>query len=385
MKKKPEAGNNRRRVENHESRRAARGAGRTGSPVEHAGFTQLQRGLTGERSLIGESYMDNHAMLEAYLAYYWPVSRAQAAHAIGVGYGSGFAGSVRTVIDAGSGPGPVAAAFSDAGAEALCLLDQSRRALDIAFRELPRRCSRLASLSSFVMDISRPDPSVLPLWGKADCVCFGHSLNELFPDDPGRIEKRAALLETYSGGLAPGGKILVIEPALLSTSRDLLAVRNLLVARGWRVAAPCRGRETLPCPAFDAGANHTCHEEISWTLPAGVARLAGSLKLDKESLKMTWFLLVPPQGGDGSHAGEGSPGTVYRVVSDPMLNKSGRVRRLICGEAGRFPLSAEEGSGDARRSGFDLLKRGDFIEVDNPEKRENGWGVGHETRIRRIK
>jgi len=68
-----------------------------------------------------------------------------------------------------------------------------------------------------------------------------------------------------------------------------------------------------------------------------------------------------------------------------MLNKSGRVRRLLCGREGRFPLSAEDGSPDAARSGFDKLRRGDFIEVDNPEKRENGWGVGHETRVRRMK
>ena len=110
------------------------------------------------------------------------------------------------------------------------------------------------------------------------------------------------------------------------------------------------------------------------------------MKLDKESLKMAWFMLRPPSGDETSELGgsflrdEG----FFRVVSDPMLNKGGRVRRLVCGGAGRFPLSAPDGSPDAARSGFDALGRGDFIAVDDPEVRENGWGIGARTVIRQV-
>ena len=249
----------------------------------------------------------------------------------------------RRVIDVGSGPGPVAAAFIDNGAEEATLVDQSRRALDLALRELPQRCSP-ASLATVVADIASPDPSSIPLWGQADCVSFGHSINELWADFPDRAPRRAGLLERYAESLADGGFVLVIEPALLATSRDLLAVRDLLIERGWRVIAPCCGRSDLPCPALAAGDQQTCHDEIEWTPPPAVASLARSHGLDKESLKMTWFLFAPPKTAAAfPHDMPASRGT-YRVVSDPMLNKGGRVRRLVCGADGRFPPFCRAGA-----------------------------------------
>jgi hypothetical protein len=340
-------------------------------------------------------------MLRAYLDFYWPISFEQARRALAV---SAFLAGAKEaafpflrVIDVGSGPGPVAAAFVGAGAEDVVLIDQSARALDLARDTIPARCGRGGGsgnvrITTVVADISRPEPSSIPLWGRVDCVSFGHSLNEVAADRDDRVAVRTALLERYAEALAPGGVILVIEPALLSTSRDLIGVRNLLVDRGWRVIAPCSGRSFLPCPALAAGAAQTCHDEVSWKMPASVAALAQSMKLDKESLKMTWFMLRPPSRDETSALGESyAPGetpvrdeSLFRVVSDPMLNKGGRVRRLVCGASGRFPLSAPEGGADAARSGFDALARGDFIAVDDPERRENGWGIGARTVIRRM-
>ena len=365
-----------------------------------SGFGELQRGLTGERTLVGGSYMDNPSMLRAYLDYYWPISFEQTRHALAV---SAFlarhcagnnvderkhAFSFRRIIDVGSGPGPVAAALVGAGAEEANLLDQSERALSLAREVVPSRCGRKLAkdelvLSTIVMDISDPDSRAIPLWGKADCISFGHSLNEVASGKDNRIEQRVALIERYAAALVSGGCILIIEPALLSTSRDLLAVRNCLVEKGWRVAAPCPNRAALSCPALGAGPSQTCHDEIFWSMPPTVAALARSLKLDKESLKMTWFLLLPPLSGAGQSVKKNGEKIepLFRVVSDPMLNKGGRIRRLLCGGTGRFPLSASEGSPDAARCRFDTILRGDFIRVENPELRENGWGIAGDTRI----
>jgi SAM-dependent methyltransferase len=361
-----------------------------GERKETRGFRDLQRGLTGERSLIGGAYMDDPKLLRAYLDFYWPISFEQARRALAVsGFLLGRPLGVRAVIDAGSGPGPVAAAFAASGATALSLLDQSPRALELARETIPARSSPRAgeaprvgvsplSIETVAMDIAEPDPSRIPLWGAADCVSFGHSLNEVAFDRPDRVSIRARLLERYAAALAPGGSILAVEPALLSTSRDLIAVRNLLVSRGWRVVAPCVGRAALECPALAAGEGQTCHDAVRWDMPRSVESLARELKLDKESLKMTWFLLEPPSElTAGGSADEG----LFRVVSDPMLNKGGRVRRLLCGRAGRFPLSAPAGSADAARSGFDALERGDFVRVESPEPRENGWGIGAKTTV----
>ncbi len=368
---------------------------RSGSAPDR-GFRALQRGLTGDRSLIGVSYMDSPELLRAYLEFYWPISFEQTRRALAVSaLLSGVPARVSRVIDAGSGPGPVAAAFAAAGATALSLLDQSPRALELARETIPSRIERAdgrpaPAIETVVCDIANPDPARVPLWGTADIVSFGHSLNEVASGRDDRVAVRASLLERYATALAPGGSLLVIEPALLSTSRDLIALRNLLVSRGWRVLAPCVGRARLECPALAAGESQTCHDEVRWTMPASVERLAQSLALDKESLKMTWFLFAPPGRDAAPDAGEtfrdesSDDATVLRVVSEAMLNKAGRSRRLLCGERGRFPLSALAGSAAAKDSGFDALARGSFVRVRNPEARENGWGVGPETTIETI-
>ena len=348
------------------------------------GFRDLQRGLTGDRSLIGASYMDDPKLLRAYLDFYWPISFEQARRALAVSeFLLGRPLGARSVIDAGSGPGPVAAAFAASGATALTLLDQSARALELAREAVPARAvprgGTPPSIATVAMDIANPDPSRIPLWGAADCVSFGHSLNEVAFDRGDRVEVRARLLERYAAALAPGGAILAVEPALLATSRDLIAVRNLLVSRGWRALAPCVGRAALECPALAAGEGQTCHDAVRWEMPRSVESLARELGLDKESLKMTWFLLEPPRNLTGGAGDTSADEGLFRVVSDPMLNKGGRVRRLLCGRAGRFPLSAPAGSADGARSGFDALERGDFVRVESPEPRENGWGVGAKT------
>lgn len=353
------------------------------------GFRQLQRGLTGERTLIGASYMDDPSLLRAYLDFYWPISFEQARRALAVtALLAGKPLNAMRILDVGSGPGPVAAAFAAGGATELALLDQSERALELARSVIPTRTAERRAnananaelkISTVAMDIATPEPANIPLWGKADCVSFGHSLNEVAAGSADRVAIRARLLERYAEALAPGGTILVVEPALLSTSRDLIAVRNLLVAQGWLVLAPCVGRTTLDCPALAAGEGQTCHDEIHWKMPESVERLARENGLDKESLKMTWFLLAPPGSARPDPIERVLP--AYRVVSDPMLNKGGRIRRLLCGASGRFPLSAPSGGADAARSGFATLERGAFIQVNRPEARENGWGVGPETGI----
>ncbi len=384
-----------------------------------AGVAVLQTGLTGDRALAGASYMEKPELLRAYLEYYWPVSHAQALHALRVSIPSlastGF-DRFRTVIDAGSGPGPVAAAFASLGCESLVLVDSSRKALDLACSIISERSAvtdASPSISTVCMDIADPDPSKIPGWGQADCVSFGHSLNEIASGKPDRIEKRVSVLERWAGALSPAeipaaaeapaaaetpaapGFMLIIEPALLSTSRDLLEVRNILVSRGWRVLAPCIGRSGLPCPAFGAGPSHTCHTDVRWDMSESVARIAASLGISKDTLKMTWFLLQPPRSmpsaaGDRAAAVEtpAAPAVAdgpyaCRIVSEPMLNKSGRLRRLICGEKGRFPLSVASGSPECERTAFDFLVRGELVVLRECESRDSGWGIGSRTQLER--
>ncbi len=322
---------------------------------------RLQRGLTGERALVGSSYMDDPDALGAYLLYYWPVSYAQATRALNL---SGL--SAARALDLGSGPGPVAAAIADRLGASSVLVDSSEAALALAARLIPGAATLRADLES---------PEAVPGTGYG-LVSFGHSLNEIAAGREDRIERRRTVLDRAAAVLVPGGSILVMEPATLAASRDAISLRDSLVADGWRVLAPCP--HDRPCPALAAGPTHTCHDESTWDIPQLVSELARRAGLDRRLIKTSWFVLTPPAPSSAKE----TP-LRYRVVSEPMLNKAGRIRYLLCGPEGRFPFSARRDDPVASEAGFFSLERYDLIRVSRPEIRENGWGMASGTEIER--
>jgi SAM-dependent methyltransferase len=339
--------------------------------IEEAGaaLLALQRGLTGDRRLAGERYMERSDLLGAYLLYYWPVSYMQVSLALAESAG-GLGSPPRRVLDLGSGPGPASAALLDALLDAgmpppeeLFLADASRKALDLGSALLAKGRARPGRLSAVELDLEA-EPE-LP-GGAFDLILMGHCLNELWRGRPDAIDRRASLLRRASRSLAPGGLILLVEPALLLTSRELIALRDKLAAEGWEVAGPCPG--SYPCPALAAGAERSCHAESPWTPPETVASLAAEAGLDRSSVKWTHFLLRPEGAGEGVPAAR-------RVVSEPMLNKAGRLRYLLCGEGNLATISARADDPAARGAGFTALRRGDLIRAQGLEERPGG-GLG---------
>lgn len=350
------------------------------TPAEFARISdalfRLQRGLTGTRSLIGARYMEDPDILAAYLFFYWPVSYAQVQ---GVLAQTGL--KPARVLDMGSGPGPAAASLLDAGAESAVLVDSSSSALDLARRVLSLEKTQSEKLRYIVADLEGISPyEGAAEYGTFDCVVFGHSLNELWTGASDRASRVLALARGAAGCLSSEGFLMVVEPALLATSRDALALRDGLAAEGWSIFAPCPGRRRMACPALAAGPGHTCHDELRWETPSIVRLLARRTGLDKDSLKATWFLARPP-AAPASLPGSAYPEDAFRVVSDPLLNKAGRTRYLLCGRTGRFPFSAPAEAPRSGESGFLFLRRGDVIRVTDPEIRESGWGLTEGTRI----
>ncbi len=334
---------------------------------------RLQRGLTGDRGLAGTSYMEDKGLLGAYFLYYWPVSYLQVSLALAA-LGSP---SLRRVLDLGSGPGPASAACIDAGCEELVLADSSPRALELArsilsgpSQGLPGKAA--TKLGTRVLDLEAADP--LPD-GPFDAIVASHLLNELWKGREDRIEKRLALVEAAQTRLAPGGFLLLIEPSLLSTSRDLLSLRDRLTHAGSTILGPCLRQGG--CPALAAGPAHTCHAEAAWDPPEPVASLAIAAGLDRESVKMTWIAVSaagasPPEG---PFAAESAGAIEALVVSSPMLNKAGRIRFILCDRGGRYTFSARKDDAEAAAQGFFALRRHDMIAICGAEAR-NGADPG---------
>ncbi len=323
-----------------------------------AGIKRLSHGLTRERELAGAKYMDDPALLGAYLLFYWPVSYAQARSLL-----SELPAKPRALLDLGSGPGPVAFAGIDAGSRETIAADRSKPALELA-RSLAIEASE--SIGTREWNPDRPLPE-----GSFDVITMGHLLNELFQGDVG---KRAALLEKAAARLKPNGSLVVMEPALRDTSRALLQVRDAMVAKGYAVRAPCLFRG--PCPAL-VKPGDWCHAERAWTMPRLTEALARAAGLHKESLKMSYLVLAPK----GEAWAEPPAGRVFRIVSEPLEGK-GRHRYMGCGPEGRIGLALQDKHRSEGNARFFSLQRGEVIRVTgNADEKGDGAGFNEQTTV----
>lgn len=327
-----------------------------------AAVKTLSAGLTGKRQLVGKGYMDDPALLGAYLLFYWPVSYAQARFALGH-----LPSRPRSVLDLGSGPAPMSFAALDHGAGEVIAADRSEQALRLA--------AELAGEAGEPLALRKWDPlkgGNIPE-GSFDLVMMGHLLNELWVGDVDEAGKVTGLIEKVSGSLRKGGTLIVIEPALLLTSRRLLKIRDLLVSKGFPIVAPCLFK--AECPALKKEGN-TCHTDRSWEPPKMVKEIARGAGLHKDALKMS-FLILSPKGAKWPELPEGR---IFRIVSE-ILESNKRLRLVGCGPEGRIGLSIMEKDLTEDNKLFLRLKRGDVVSITGAEDRESGVALTANSRL----
>jgi hypothetical protein len=192
--------------------------------------------------------------------------------------------------------------------------------------------------------------------GHFELITAVHVLNELAL----ATADRAALVASWCAQLlTPDGTCLLVEPALRETSRALLEVRDVLVAQGLFVVAPCLWQG--PCPAL-ARPRDWCHD-------AAPSVAAGRSRVDFS------YLAVRPGGGPSRDS------SLYRVVSDPLPEK-GRLRLYGCGPAGRTPLVRLSRDRTPVNAAFEQAVRGEVIAVQGASPGGDGLRIGKDTAVR---
>lgn len=267
---------------------------------------------------------------------------------VGAGLGAMTWGVVRA-LEAAGGRGQVEALLVDADARALAAAEQiaagapPREGVTVA---LTTRTTRLGG-----------GPVRLP---QADLVLAGQVLSELDTAlDPAlRVDRHAALLsELLKSSVAPGGALVVVEPALRDRTRHLHAVRDRLVEAGVAVFAPCLHAHA--CPAL-ATEGDWCHEDVAVDLPAWLVPLARAAGLRWQGLTFSYLVL---RGGDRLVDRVRGGGLRLRVVSDVMHTK-GKTELFACTEAGRrVRMRRLERDERTVPTGWEELRRGDVVTV----------------------
>lgn len=228
-------------------------------------------------------------------------------------------------------------------------------ALCAAMRGLPDE------LVAIELEPGRSDLLRDPAPGKFDLVLMGFVLNELFLERPAeqRPALRAELLCRLANKLCEGGALIVLEPALRESARELMHTRDaLLSAPGApHIFAPCV--HTLACPML-ARERDWCHESLEYALPTELAQVAQEAGLRFEGLSYSALVLTTVARFGDVQSDETR--VRQRIVSDPLRSK-GKLELFGCSREGYQRLLRLDRERSAENAGFDQLRRGDIVEL----------------------
>lgn len=296
-------------------------------------------------------YLADPALLAAYGLFFFPQSWTRTGWAMAHASFRGWrpARPVPRVLDVGSGPGSCGLraarwlSAEGAGPGELHLLDRSPAALAAALEVAPAAAPGW-SVSTRTGDAREPAG-----WpeGDFDLILAGFVLNELGLDDQGA----EAWLEAAARRLAPGGLIILIEPALRLTAEPLRRLADRRAGRSPRRIGP--ETDDAPCPML--GGEHWDHEVRDWNAPESARFLNRRLHRDLGAVRFSQALFsdaaLPPL-----------PPEAARVVAEPQLLKG--LLRLVVSAGGKLRTVELATRGMGKREAKDLaagFARGDLV------------------------
>ncbi|MFA4876107.1 MAG: small ribosomal subunit Rsm22 family protein [Methanoregula sp.] len=197
-------------------------------------------------------YTKGYSVL-GYLAYHFPVYFMQTEYLLALLAQNGLLKKRMTILDAGTGPGVVPLAVADfysrldSATADVYSIERSEEHVE-AFLSLRESCvprgGKVSIKPPIRADLRTLDPGTLP--AQIDLAVFSNVLNEL-PD--ATLDTRAEIVARIAGRLAPGGIILIVEPA---DEENATRMRSLTVAlrdKGLFVTSPCAFIWGTPCTA----------------------------------------------------------------------------------------------------------------------------------------
>ncbi|MDO8461664.1 MAG: small ribosomal subunit Rsm22 family protein, partial [Deltaproteobacteria bacterium] len=232
-----------------------------------------------------------------------------------------------------------------------------------------------SQLKTRVIDFEREPVSRVLKGASFDLILMVNTLNEI------RFDKRVRLIEQLlRGSLTSGGKILIIEPALQKTTRELMELHDHLLERKLaKVLAPCLHQHS--CPMLREGQRDWCHTYLEWERPEMIAEFDHRIGIRKDYLKCSYLILEKKQENSLPEKLAGGPAP-WRAVSS-LMRSNGKNQLVLCGESGARDgrlLHTERLDSDRSRFNIplDQAKRGDIFLMEPIQK------ITKETLIRKL-
>jgi len=319
-------------------------------------------------------YTRSPELRRAYLRYYLPVNLPKIRVPLAEWLRPDprrFAARQLRCLDLGSGPGTALLGLCDFVRD--LPPDQRPRSLDLVALEQSYEslCDAQALLERFRARFPEPEIRFQPLrldlvgdrtelfplaaaQGAFDLVVAANVLCEVTRGSPrGSTQAEALVTAAAERLLATDGAILIVEPGLRETARELHRLRDRLLARtGLHVHSPCLHES--PCPALGTKRDW-CIADLPWEPPAIVRTIERRTGLRKGSLRFSYLVLsrVRPAVPQLSR---------WRVVSE-VLELKGERRVYLCADGRWIVLGQLKRDRAASGKVFSELRRGDLIEV----------------------
>ena len=390
------------------------------------GVAELSNIYTRQRQRITENLLKDPLLHKAYLAYFLPCNLFKVKMILKEIFAhprkSEFVGTNLRLLDLGCGPGTHVLGFLDFLAEERLGLDSvhcvavdslKRNLSDahslfqkyVSLRQGPNRvplCTLQTELAELTQPLQlRPDLSF-------DFIVLGNVLNELFLGEENRSQRRYEVISSIvTKWLAPCGFLILIEPALRETSRELLLLRDLLLERSdLKIYSPCV--HSLHCPAVASGnSSDWCHEDRPWSAPSFVRSIDALVGNRKSSLKYSYavfnrmglsvresalwqarresYLSRYSQTGDDPESSRVPEGRhVWRVVSE-QIEEKGKSVAYFCGSSGRVKVTRLRKDRSNANEDFEGSDRGQVVMTKGLKlKNKTDWRVEAETEVKRL-
>ena len=332
-------------------------------PAAHAeSLALLSELFTQARPQLPTGYMNQPRFRAAYLLYFLPTCAATVLHVLAESQVlTGLVARPLRVLDLGAGPltASLALALATDVQLEVTAVDAARQAMEDG-QAILRQLRPDATVRLLAGNL-RDGALLGKLTGPYDLILAANVLNEW----PHQTSRPATdwLLRLLTAKLAPGGAVVLVEPATRHASHRLIAVReHMLAATELAVLAPCKG--VMPCPLADS-TRDWCHAEQPWQRPRQVALLDEAVGHRRATLKFSHLVLADRQRPAWPRDG-------FRVIGGAMVAGE-TFRRYLCGADGRRVAVAERH--DARRKWPELLDawRGDALQVPGHPGEFKAW------------
>jgi ribosomal protein RSM22 (predicted rRNA methylase) len=343
------------------------------------GVAELSRIFTRDRHELEAQYLADERLRRAYLSYFLPVNAAKVQTLLDelpesdLHVSSQKGGPFR-VLDVGSGPGTASLAALDWMQRPSC----RQRGIEVTAVDGVRvALNEAQDLWNAYCRISAPDHARLHCvhtnlerngWVKSidhsdpyHVIILANTLNELYrtSDDP--VQRQVRMIQVLLGRLHHDGALIIIEPALRQTTRNLHRVRDrLLMLHACTIYSPCLHEQS--CPAL-VKEDDWCHEERPWTPPPWITAIDKEVRFIKDALKFSYAIFrrdgatIVPRNQD-----------VFRVVSELRVLK-GDSRAWLCNETGRPEVGRLDRDEAENNASVAEWHRGAIVHISGIEKK----------------